>query len=101
MKDNTDISYSQIGNDVGELVAKKNKQYGNSFGRSGAILKILYPEGVPVESLDDVLIIARILDKIYRIATNNDPTGESPFEDILGYCLLAIKRNLQISPQDS
>ena len=90
-----DVSYSQIGNDIGELVAEKQLQYGDSFGKSGAMLKILYPDGVPVESLDDVLVIARILDKIFRIATDNDPTGESPFRDIAGYCLLAIRKNLK------
>lgn len=87
------ISYSQIGNDIGELVAEKQLQYGDSFGRSGAMLKILYPDGVPVDKLDDVLVIARILDKIFRIATDNDPSGESPYTDICGYALLAIKRN--------
>jgi hypothetical protein len=89
----SNVSYSQIGKEIGELVAEKQLQYGDSFGKSGAMLKILYPEGIPVESLDDVLVIARILDKIFRIATDNDPTGESPFRDIAGYCLLAIRKN--------
>tara|TARA_R110000782_G_scaffold102791_7_gene190222 strand:+ start:7699 stop:8304 length:606 start_codon:yes stop_codon:yes gene_type:complete len=89
------ISYSQIGNDIGELVAEKQISYGDSFGRSGAMLKILYPEGVPVEKLEDVLVIARVLDKIFRIATDNDQQGEDPWSDVAGYALLAIKRNLK------
>jgi hypothetical protein len=74
------------------LVEKKQQAYGDSFGKSGAVLRILYPNGVPPEQLDDALTIVRILDKIFRVATDRDALGESPYRDIVGYGLLALAR---------
>ena len=84
--------YSAIGQEIGELVEKKQQAYGDSFGKSGAVLRILYPNGVPPEQLDDALTIVRILDKIFRVATDRDALGESPYRDIVGYGLLALAR---------
>jgi len=84
--------YSTIGQEIGELVEKKQQAYGDSFGKSGAVLRILYPNGVPPEQLDDALTIVRILDKIFRVATDRDALGESPYRDIVGYGLLALAR---------
>ncbi len=77
---------------VGRVVAEKQAAYGDSFGKSGAVMRILYPTGIPPEKLDDALTIVRILDKLFRVATDKDAFGESPFKDILGYALLAVAR---------
>lgn len=81
--------------EVGELVAEKNKAYGDAFGRSGAILKILYPSGVAPEQYDDMLAVVRVLDKLFRIATDKDALGEDPWRDVTGYGVLSIVRNLK------
>ena len=80
--------YTQRGKEIGELVERKNKAYGDSFAKSGDILRILYPNGLEPDQYDDVLAIARIIDKLFRIATDRDALGENPWEDIAGYSLL-------------
>ena len=80
--------YSQRGKEIGELVERKNKAYGDSFAKSGEILRILYPDGIEPDQYDDVLAIARIIDKLFRIATDRDALGERPYEDIAGYSIL-------------
>jgi len=87
-----DDFFSEQGRRVGELVAKKQSAYGNSFGQAGQILRVLYPNGVPVEKMDDMLTVARVLDKLFRIATDRDAMGESPWKDICGYALLALSK---------
>jgi hypothetical protein len=84
--------YSKIGRELGKLVGEKNAAYGDSFSKSGEVLKILYPNGIDHSQITDVLTITRILDKLFRIATDKDALGESPYNDIAGYCLLAIAR---------
>lgn len=79
--------------EIGRLVADKQKAYGDSFGKSGAILKILYPNGIQAEQYDDALTVTRIIDKLFRIATDKDAMGESPWRDINGYSLLAYIRD--------
>ena len=80
--------YSQRGEEIGKLVEHKNEIYGDSFRKSGEILRLLYPDGMKPEQYDDVLAIVRIIDKLFRIATDRDALGESPWEDIAGYSLL-------------
>ncbi|HOI38229.1 MAG TPA: hypothetical protein PLU95_09260 [Syntrophales bacterium] len=84
--------YQKIGAEIGSLVAVKQAAYGDSFGKSGEILKILYPNGISPEQFDDALCLTRIIDKLFRIATDRDALGEDPYRDIAGYCLLAIRR---------
>lgn len=84
--------FRRIGKEIGELVARKNAAYGNSFNESGAIVRILYPNGIRPEQVDDMLAIVRILDKLKRIATDRDALGESPFRDIAGYGILGTQR---------
>jgi len=38
-------------------------------------------------------VIVRMLDKLSRIARDNDPMGESPYMDIAGYSILALARD--------
>jgi hypothetical protein len=38
--------YEDTGANIGRLVKRKNSAYGDSFTKSGEILKLLYPNGV-------------------------------------------------------
>ena len=80
--------FEEYGRDLGKLVDRKQAAYGDSFGNAGKILKVLYPKGVSVEQYDDFLAITRIIDKMFRIATDKDALCENPFKDIAGYGLL-------------
>lgn len=75
---------------IGDLTAEKNTAYGDSFYVSGQILGLLYPDGVQPEQYGDMLAVARIIDKLGRIATRKDAFGESPFKDIAGYGLIGV-----------
>lgn len=87
------MTYSEIAAEVAALVEKKQKAYGDSFSKSGAILRVLYPNGLSPEDFDDALTIIRIIDKLFRIATDRDAFGEDPWRDVMGYALLAARRN--------
>ena len=91
-KKSSDRTYSDIGSMVGKLVEDKQKAYGDSFGRSGRCLMEMFPNGIKVDQYDDLLTIARILDKLFRIANDPDAFEENPYQDIVGYALLAMRR---------
>lgn len=80
--------YTEQGTKIGKLVSEKNKNYGDSFNKSSEILKVLFPDGIKPEQYKDLLCITRILDKLFRIATNKEAFGESPYLDIAGYGIL-------------
>ena len=82
--------FVEAGREIGELIKDKNMAYGNSFNETGDILKILYPSGMTCEDYDNVLAITRILDKIFRIATEESAFSEEPWKDICGYALLMV-----------
>ena len=84
--------YPQLGREIGELVESKQASYGDAFGRAGAVLRQLYPDGIHPDQYDDMLAVTRIVDKLFRIATDRDALGESPFRDICGYGLLGTAR---------
>ncbi len=86
------INFEARGAELGHLVDVKQAAYGDSFGKSGQVMRILYPAGVAAEQLDDALTVVRILDKLFRVATSRDALGESPFRDIGGYALHAQAR---------
>lgn len=90
-----DNDYSQIGAAIGQLVTEKQAAYGDAFGKSGQVVRLLYPDGIPPEKLDDALTVVRVIDKLFRIATDRDALGESPWRDIAGYALLSVKRQEQ------
>ena len=58
------------------------------------VLKILYPDGIQPEQYQDVLTIVRIIDKLFRIATNKNAFNEDTWEDIMRYALLSVTRNI-------
>ena len=88
--------YEEVGSKVGRLVDDKQKAYGNSFGNAHKIIKVLYPDGIKPEQYQDMLTIVRIIDKLFRIATQKNAFGESLYMDIAGYGLLGLAMNQQI-----
>lgn len=86
------IDYESLGKEIGAVVQQKQQAYGDSFGKSGNVLRQLYPDGIKPEQYDDALCIVRIVDKLFRIATDKNAFGESPYLDICGYGLLGAAR---------
>jgi hypothetical protein len=80
----------EISLDLGSLLEEKNKAYGSAFSKSSEVLKILYPNGVDPDQYTDLLLTTRILDKLFRIATDKSAFNEEPWKDIAGYGLLGI-----------
>ncbi|HPX82042.1 MAG TPA: hypothetical protein PLB95_09115 [Syntrophales bacterium] len=87
-------TYETVGAEIGSLVTLKQAAYGDSFGKAGEVLRIFYPNGISTEQYDDALCLTRIIDKLFRIATDRDALGEDPYRDIAGYCMLAIRRRM-------
>jgi hypothetical protein len=83
--------YEQHAREIGKLVDEKQRCYGDSFHKAGQVLRTLYPDGIRIDQYDDLLTITRIIDKLFRVATDKDALGESPFRDIAGYAILASK----------
>jgi hypothetical protein len=80
---------------IGRLTAEKNVAYGDSFARSGEIMRIFYPDGIAPEQMDDALGVVRVIDKLFRIATRKEAFGENPWRDLAGYGLVAVVRELR------
>ena len=80
--------FEEIGKTIGSLVEEKNEAYGDSFQRSQEILKVLFPNGVQPNQYRDMLGMVRVIDKMFRIATDKDAFGESPWKDITSYGIL-------------
>ena len=87
-----DPIYEDTAKAIGNLVAEKQLQYGDSFGNAGKVLKVLYPDGISFDQMEDALVVVRIVDKLFRVA-NNNMGEEDAFQDITGYGLLAVVRN--------
>lgn len=79
----------EIAHEIGELTSKKNAAYGDSYAKSSEILRVLYPDGVRLDQYEDMLGIARLTDKMFRISNQKEAFGESPWRDICGYGLIA------------
>lgn len=89
-----EITFEQIADDIASLVTEKQAAYGDSFGRAGEILKLLYPNGIHPDQYTDALALVRVIDKLFRIATDKDAFGESPWKDIVGYGLLGVRNDM-------
>lgn len=86
-------NFAEISERIGRLVEEKNRAYGDSAGCTGAILRILYPDGIEPEHYDKALLLVRMLDKVKRIATDVGAFGEQPWEDIAGYGILGVEQS--------
>jgi len=89
----TESPFERIAREIGALVAEKNRAYGDSFARSGEIMRVLYPNGIRPDQYDDALGVIRVIDKLFRIATDRDALGESPWRDVAGYGVLGAARS--------
>lgn len=85
--------YKELAEQIGNLVDQKNAAYGSSFDQAGDFLRLLYPNGIPVDAYTDMLCVVRIFDKLKRIATRKDAFDESPYGDIVGYGLLGLYKD--------
>lgn len=98
-RDEVGQSFEEIAMTIASTLVGKNKAYGNAFEDSGKFLKLLYPDGIKPEQYTDVLLIARIFDKLKRVANrtpgNKDLFDESPYMDIAGYAILGTKKDIQ------
>lgn len=89
-------SLKEISIKLGDLLEEKNKAYGSAFSKSSEILKILYPDGIQPDQYTDLLLTTRILDKLFRIATDKSAFNEEPWKDIAGYGILGtFKENVE------
>lgn len=76
-------------NRIGKLTAEKNVRYGDSVRRSGQILRVLWPDGIPPDKYAAAGILMRMSDKMIRIANfDMSSDDENPFDDVNGYALL-------------
>ncbi len=82
-------TFASRGLRIGKLVDEKNAAYGDSFAKSGEVLALLYPDGIRPEQYRDMLGVVRVLDKLFRIAARRDAFGESPWDDVAGYGVVA------------
>lgn len=41
--------YETMGREIGKLVEEKQLAYGDSFGKSGEVLRVFYPKGITPE----------------------------------------------------
>ena len=83
----TSSKYLKKAMELGKLVETKQEQYGDSWGKAGKILAILYPDGVKPEQYHTFLGITRVIDKLCRLANGNQGE-ENAWEDLAGYGLL-------------
>jgi len=79
--------YEIKGAQIGRLVDRKQREYGDSWGAAADILRVLFPNGIKPEQYHVVLGIARVIDKLKRIA-NGNKGEEDAWLDIAGYGLL-------------
>lgn len=87
------MDYQDYAKEIAQLVEVKQNAYGDSFGKSGEIIKILYPNGISHEQMTDALAVIRVIDKLFRIANRKEAFGENPWADIVGYGLLGVKKD--------
>ena len=91
------MSFSNLGREIGELVDRKQYEYGDSISKSEKILEVLYPDGVKPCQYSDLLLVTRTVDKLCRISmrgpSRKDLGGESPWTDIAGYGMLGVSKD--------
>ena len=76
----------QVGVEGAAFCVAKNMAYGDAIAIVEALMRVLFPDGVPPDKFDDALLIIRVLDKITRLARGDKKAfAESPWADIRGY----------------
>lgn len=84
------VTFHSIATEIASTVETKNIQYGDAINATGEFLKLLYPNGIPTDKYNDIGVLARVYDKLKRIASGHK---EDSWEDICGYAILMIERN--------
>lgn len=82
----------ELTNELGDLLEDKDQKYGSSTTVSGTMLRLLYPQGVPVSQYQNVTLLVRIFDKMKRIATG--ASDENSWQDIAGYGVQGWKQTV-------
>lgn len=96
---NAEDVYTKKGKEIGELVANKQKAYGNAVERSHEVIKALIEPyhnkddktyTIPESLLPHLLLMVRMIDKLNRIVNNPDQDlmEENTYDDITGYSLI-------------
>lgn len=80
--------YLSLAREIAEVTHKKQKAYGDSLGSTQGLLRVLYPDGIPIEEYRTAAIIIRVLDKLKRVVTDKTAMGENPWRDVAGYALI-------------
>lgn len=88
-------SVKSVCDNMAVALEAKNKAYGDSVNNSTKIVRLLYPNGIRPEQLDDFLIVIRVLDKLSRIARGDKKAfGENPWNDVQGYATLQVAKQM-------
>lgn len=88
MSADNDRRFREMGQELGVLVAGKDAAYGEAIPKVAAMLRVLYPEGIPPEKYLEASLTIRNLDKLCRINCGERAgQGETPWLDIAGYGL--------------
>lgn len=83
--------HERLAVEVGALCDRKNEAYGNTGTSTGKMLAYFYPNGVPVDQYNRMLILARMFDKIARLTNlggGRRALGEDAARDLVGYALV-------------
>lgn len=73
-----------------DMIEDKKKQYGDSLGNVSSALKIFYPDGCPTDRMAEFILVARLLEKISRLSSPGLIDKTDVYQDLAGYCLLAL-----------
>lgn len=84
-----------IGKGITHMAAEKNESYNNSYSRTDEFLKLIFPDGIPVEKYSMIAPIVRWWDKTNRMISKPNAYGESPRIDMVGYAILDAVKDIQ------
>lgn len=77
-----------------ELYEKKNAEYGDSYHMHGKLMKIMFPEGVTLNSVDDFNrwgVFIQIMTKICRYVNSFETGGHDDSLDDLSVYAMMLK----------
>lgn len=81
-------TFQQLSHEIGQMVQQKRVAYGY---RAQHVLRALYPDGIPAEQVVEGLWVARVVDKLCRIAHGKGKEfSEDAWADIAGYALVNL-----------
>lgn len=79
---------------------EKNKEYGENWREVGAVLKVLFPEGLKTESTDDFnrfQFITMIVGKLTRYTNNFDRGHQDSLRDLVVYTAMLESLDFEIA----